>query len=180
MLQEKYKNEVIKKWLDEDKEMNVMSMPRIEKVVINMGLGQAKGEQKEITAAVQDLQLIAGQVPVVRKAKKSIAGFNLREGMPVGVKVTLRGRRMYNFLDKLFNMVLPRVRDFHGLPSTSFDSVGNYSLGLSEQINFLEIDPNKVHRRRGLEVTIVTSAKTDELAKKFLLDMGLPLEKENV
>lgn len=179
MLEEKYRNEIINKWLTENPGRSVMSVPRITKVVVNMGLGQAKGEAKEISSAIDDLRLITGQKPVVRKAKKSIAGFNLREGMEVGSKVTLRGKRMYNFLDKLFNYVLPRVRDFQGLPENSFDGEGNYSLGFTEQVNFLEIDPNKVHRRRGIQVTIVTTAQDNEDARKLLVDMGLPLERKD-
>lgn len=178
MLEQKYQNEIIPKWVKERGYANPMSVPRIEKVVVNMGIGQAKDNKAEIGQAFEDLKVITGQAPIIRKAKKSIAGFLLREGMEIGAKVTLRRKRMYQFLEKLFHLVLPRVRDFRGLSLDSFDGQGNYTLGLEEQVVFLEIDPNKIKRRRGFEVTIVTDAEDDQEAKELLTEMGLPLEEE--
>jgi large subunit ribosomal protein L5 len=152
----------------------VMQVPKVEKVVINMGVGDAVGTAKLLDAAVNDLQTIAGQKPVVTRAKKSIAGFKLRENMPIGVKVTLRGDRMYHFLDKLFNVALPRVRDFRGVSNKAFDGRGNYTLGLKEQLIFPEIEYDKVEKVRGMDVVIVTTAKTDEEAKELLAQLGMP------
>ena len=152
----------------------VMQVPRIEKVVINMGLGEATQNPKVIDAAVGDLTLISGQKPVVTRAKKSIAQFRVRQGMPIGAKVTLRGERMYHFLDKLMNVALPRVRDFRGVSPRAFDGRGNYTLGLREQLIFPEIDYDKVDKVRGLEVVVVTTAKTDEEARALLTLMGMP------
>jgi large subunit ribosomal protein L5 len=156
---------------------NVNQIPRLEKVVINMSVGDAIANPKTLDAAVAELTAISGQKPVVTKAKKSIAAFKLREGMNIGAKVTLRGARMYVFLDKLFNVVLPRIRDFRGLPARSFDGRGNYNLGLREQLVFPEINYDKIDKTRGMDITIVTTAKTDEEASEFLIAMGLPLQK---
>jgi len=154
-----------------------MQVPRVEKVVINMGVGDAVGNSKLLDAAVEDLTAIAGQKPVITRAKKSIAGFKLRAGMPIGVKVTLRGERMYHFLDKLFNVVLPRVRDFRGVSPKAFDGRGNYTLGLKEQLIFPEIDYDKVDKVRGMDVVIVTTANTDEEARELLTQLGMPFAK---
>ncbi|HEY1866973.1 MAG TPA: 50S ribosomal protein L5 [Candidatus Cybelea sp.] len=156
---------------------NVNQIPRLEKVVVNMSVGEAIVNPKALDAAVNELAAITGQRPIVTKAKKSIAAFKLREGMNIGAKVTLRGARMYVFIDKLFNVVLPRIRDFRGLPPKSFDGRGNYNLGLREQLVFPEINFDKVDKTRGMDVTIVTTAKTDEEASEFLVAMGLPLQK---
>jgi len=156
---------------------NVNQIPKLEKVVVNMSVGEAIVNPKALDAAVSELTAITGQKPVVAKAKKSIAAFKLRAGMNIAAKVTLRGDRMYVFVDKLFNVVLPRIRDFRGLPAKSFDGRGNYNLGLREQLVFPEINYDKVDKTRGMDVTIVTSAKTDEEASEFLVAMGLPLQK---
>uniref|UniRef100_E6PDK5 Ribosomal protein L5 (BL6) n=1 Tax=mine drainage metagenome TaxID=410659 RepID=E6PDK5_9ZZZZ len=156
---------------------NAMQVPKLEKVVINMSVGDAISNAKALDVAVAEMVAIAGQKPVITKAKKSIAAFKLREGMNVGAKVTLRGDRMYVFLDKLFNVVLPRIRDFRGLPAKSFDGRGNYNLGLKEQIVFPEINFDKVDKMRGMDITIVTTAKNDEEASAFLTAMGLPIQK---
>jgi large subunit ribosomal protein L5 len=155
-----------------------MQVPRIEKVVINMGVGEAVQNPKALDGAVEDLTLISGQKPVITRAKKSIAGFKVREGMPIGAKVTLRGERMYHFLDKLINVALPRVRDFRGVSPKSFDGRGNYNLGLKEQLIFPEISYDKVDKVRGMDVVIVTSAKTDEEARELLTLMGMPFRKQ--
>jgi len=156
---------------------NAMQVPKLEKVVINMSVGDAISNAKALDVAVAEMVAISGQKPVITKAKKSIAAFKLREGMNVGAKVTLRGDRMYVFLDKLFNVVLPRIRDFRGLPAKSFDGRGNYNLGLKEQIVFPEINFDKVDKMRGMDITIVTTAKNDEEASAFLTAMGLPIQK---
>ena len=156
---------------------NPMAVPELEKIVINMGLGEATQNTKLLDPLVADLATIAGQKPVTTKAKKSIAAFKLREGMSIGAKVTLRGERMYVFLDKLFNIVLPRIRDFRGLNRKSFDGRGNYNLGLREQLVFPEIDFDKVDKARGMDIVIVTTATNDEEATEFLTEMGLPLQK---
>jgi len=176
-LKEKYLNEVTPALLQKFSYKSVMQVPKIEKVVINMGVGDAVGNSKVLDAAVEDMQVIAGQKPVITKAKKSIAGFKLREGMPIGVKVTLRGDRMYYFLDKLFNVALPRVRDFRGVSTKAFDGRGNYTLGLKEQLIFPEIEYDKVDKIRGMDVVIVTTAKTDEEARELLNQMGMPFVK---
>jgi large subunit ribosomal protein L5 len=155
----------------------VMQVPKIEKIVINMGVGDAVQNSKVLDAAVNDMQLIAGQKPVITKAKKSIAGFKLRENMPIGVKVTLRGERMYYFLDKLFNVTLPRVRDFRGISNKAFDGRGNYTLGLKEQLIFPEIEYDKVDKVRGMDIVIVTTAKTDEESRELLTQLGAPFTK---
>jgi large subunit ribosomal protein L5 len=153
---------------------NVMQVPKLEKVIINIGVGEAIQNPKALDGAVNDLTIIAGQRPVITKAKKSIAGFKLRDGMPIGCKVTLRDERLYDFLSRLINIVLPRVRDFRGVSPQAFDGRGNYSLGIKEQTIFPEIDYDKIDKIRGLEVIIVTSAKTDEEARELLKSMGMP------
>jgi large subunit ribosomal protein L5 len=153
---------------------SVMEIPKLEKIILNMGIGDAKEDAKALDAAVNDMTLIAGQKPIVTKAKKSVAAFKLREGMKVGCKVTLRGNRMYDFADKLLNVALPRVRDFRGVPVNSFDGRGNYSMGVKEQLIFPEIDYDKVEKIRGMDITFVTTAKTDEEAKELLKLMGMP------
>ncbi|WP_138160045.1 50S ribosomal protein L5 [Peptoniphilus catoniae] len=176
-LKEKYNNEVVNYLLEKFEYKNIMEVPKLEKVVINIGLGEAKDNPKALESAINDLTIIAGQKPVVTKAKKSIANFKLREGNKVGVKVTLRGDRMYDFLDKLMNVALPRVRDFRGVKSTAFDGRGNYALGLKEQLIFPEIEYDKVDSIRGMDIIIVTTAQTDEEAKAFLDKMGMPFAK---
>src|SRR5579872_874123 len=176
-LKEKYDKEVRKQLQERFGYKNVNQIPKLEKVVINMSVGEAISNGKALDAAVSEMQAISGQKPVVTKAKKSIAAFKLREGMNIGAKVTLRGDRMYVFLDKLFNIVLPRIRDFRGLPRKSFDGRGNYNLGLREQLVFPEINFDKVDKTRGMDITIVTTAKSDEEASAFLVAMGLPLQK---
>lgn len=177
-LHEKITNEVAPALMDEFKYDNVMQIPRLEKVVINIGLGEAKDNPKALESAINDLTLISGQKPIVTKARKSIANFKLREGSNIGCKVTLRGRRMYEFLDKLMNVALPRVRDFRGVKSTAFDGRGNYALGLKEQLIFPEIEYDKIDTLRGMDITIVTTAETDEEAKSFLAKMGMPFAKK--
>jgi len=176
-LKEKYDKEVRKQLQQRFGYKNVNQIPKLEKVVINMSVGDAISNSKVLDTAVSELQAISGQKAVVTKAKKSIAAFKLREGMNIGAKVTLRGERMYVFLDKLFNVVLPRIRDFRGLPRKSFDGRGNYNMGLREQIVFPEINFDKVDKMRGMDIVIVTSAKSDEEATEFLTAMGLPLQK---
>ena len=176
-LKQKYDSEVVSKLQGEYKYGSVMEVPHLEKVVINVGVGDATQNSKLLDDAVRDLTIISGQKPVITKAKKSIASFKLREGQSIGCKVTLRGNRMYEFLDKLFNISLPRVRDFRGVSDTSFDGRGNYTLGIKEQIIFPEIDFDKVDRTRGMDIVIVTSAKTNEEAKALLTQMGMPFKK---
>lgn len=173
-LQEKYLSEVVKGMMDKFNYKNVMEIPKIEKVVINMGIGEAVANSKALDSAVADLTLIAGQRPVITKAKKSIAAFKLRQGMPIGTKVTLRGDRMYYFLDKLMNIALPRVRDFRGVNPTAFDGRGNYALGMKEQLIFPEIEYDKIDKVRGMDIIIVTTAKTDEEARELLRLLGMP------
>jgi large subunit ribosomal protein L5 len=176
-LRERYESNVRKHLQEKFGYRNVNQIPKLEKVVVNMSVGEAIVNAKALDAAVGELGQITGQKPVVTKAKKSIAAFKLREGMNIGAKVTLRGERMYIFLDKLFNVVLPRIRDFRGLPPKSFDGRGNYNLGLREQLVFPEINFDKVDKARGMDITIVTTAKSDEEASEFLTAMGLPLQK---
>ena len=176
-LQDKYQNEVVPAMMKEFNYKSVMEVPAIEKVVVNIGVGDAIQNSKLLDEAVEELAAITGQQPVITKAKKSIGNFKLREGMPIGCKVTLRRQKMYEFLDKLFNISLPRVRDFRGVSDTSFDGRGNYTLGIKEQIIFPEIDFDKVNRSRGMDVVIVTSAKTNEEAKALLTKMGMPFKK---
>jgi len=173
-LKEKYKNEVVPAMMKKFGYNNVMQVPKLEKVVINMGLGEAIQNSKAIDAAVNDLMTITGQRPVVTKAKRSVAAFKLRAGMSIGATVTLRGDRMYEFADKLFNVALPRVRDFRGVSPKSFDGRGNYSLGVREQLIFPEIDYDKIDKVRGMDITFVTTAKTDEEAHELLRLLGMP------
>jgi large subunit ribosomal protein L5 len=173
-LKEKYINEVTQAMMEKFGYKNVMEIPKVEKVVINMGVGEAVGNPKILDAAVGDMTLIAGQKPIITRAKKSIAAFKIREGMPIGAKVTMRGERMYQFLDKLFNISLPRVRDFRGVNPRSFDGRGNYTMGVKEQLIFPEIDYDKVDKIRGMDIIIVTTAKTDEEARELLRLMGMP------
>lgn len=176
-LKEKYQNEVIPALMEKFQYKNVMEVPRLEKIVINMGVGEAKDNPKALESAVKEMELISGQRPIVTRAKKSIANFKLRQGMSVGVKVTLRGEKMYDFLDKLMNISLPRVRDFRGVNGSSFDGRGNYALGIREQLIFPEIDYDMVENIRGLDIVVVTTANTDEEAKAFLEFMGMPFRK---
>jgi len=175
-LKQKYTEEVIPAMMDKFKYRNVMEVPRLEKVVINIGMGEAIQNAKAIDAAIQDLRTIAGQQPVVTRAKKSVAAFKVREGMRIGLKVTLRGSRMYDFVDRLINVALPRVRDFRGISPKGFDGRGNYTLGLKEQLMFPEIDYDKIDKVRGMDITFVTSAKSDEEAWEFLKLIGMPLK----
>ena len=173
-LKEKYLNEVVPGLQEQFKYTNVMAIPKLDKVVINIGLGEAVQNPKALDAALNDLTLITGQKPVVTRAKKSIAGFKLREGMPVGVKVTLRGDRMYEFVDRLLSVALPRVRDFRGVSPKSFDGRGNYSLGLKEQLIFPEIEYDKIDKLRGMEIVFATTAKTDDEGRALLKLLGMP------
>lgn len=173
-LKERCSREVIPQLMKKFNYRSVMEAPRLEKIVINMGVGEAIENPKALEAAVNDLTQIAGQRPVITKARKSIAAFKLREGMKIGCKVTLRGNRMYDFLEKLVNVVLPRVRDFRGVSPKSFDGRGNYTLGLREQVIFPEIDYDSVDKVRGMDITIVTTAKTDEEARELLRSIGMP------
>ena len=176
-LEQKYVETVKPSLMKEFNYSSSMEAPKIVKVVINMGVGDAIDNPKNLDEAVAELTQIAGQKPVITKAKKSIANFKLREGMPIGCKVTLRGERMYEFLDKLFNISLPRVRDFHGVSATAFDGRGNYTLGVKEQLIFPEINFDKVNKVRGMDVVIVTTAKTDNEAHALLKEMGMPFTK---
>ena len=176
-LRETYKNDVFGALLEKYKYENVMEVPKLEKITINMGLGDAKDNAKMMETAVEELALISGQRPVVTKAKKSIANFKVRQGMPVGTKVTLRGDNMYVFAEKFFNIVLPRVRDFRGVSKNSFDGRGNYSLGLKEQSIFPEIVYDKVDKIKGMNIIFTTTAKTDEEAAELLRLLGMPFEK---
>jgi large subunit ribosomal protein L5 len=173
-LYEIYKKEIVPKLMDKFQYKNVNQVPVIERVVLNIGVGEAIQNPKSLDGAVNDLIAISGQKPVITKARKSIAGFKLREGMPIGCKVTLRGERMYDFLDRLMNLALPRVRDFRGVSPQAFDGRGNFSLGIKEQTIFPEIEYDKMDKIRGLEVVIVTTAKTDEEARELLRSMGMP------
>lgn len=174
---EQYNSEIKKSMQEKFSYGNVMEIPKLEKIVINIGVGDAVGNAKALEAAVHDLTIIAGQKPVITKAKKSIANFKVREGMALGTKVTLRGERMYEFLDKLINAALPRVRDFRGISATAFDGRGNYALGLKEQLIFPEIEYDQVERVTGMDIIIVTSANTDEEARELLTQFGMPFEK---
>lgn len=173
-LKEKYTSEVAKAMMEKFGYKNVMEIPKIEKVVLNMGIGEAVANPKVIDSAVADMTLISGQKPVVTRAKKSVAAFKIRAGMPIGAKVTLRGERMYYFVDKLFNVALARVRDFRGVSPKSFDGRGNYTLGIKEQLIFPEIEYDKVDKIRGMDIIVVTTAKTDEEARELLKLMGMP------
>jgi large subunit ribosomal protein L5 len=176
-LKVKYTDEVAPALMNKFGYKSPMQLPKIEKVVINMGLGDAKENPKTVDSAVKDLGIITGQKPIVTKAKKSVANFKLRQGMNIGAKVTLRGERMYEFIDRLFNVALPRVRDFRGINGNSFDGRGNYSMGIKEQLIFPEIEYDKVDKIRGMDIIIVTTAKTDEEAKELLTLMGAPFAK---
>jgi large subunit ribosomal protein L5 len=173
-LKDRYREEVVPAMMQEFGYKNVMQVPKIEKIVVNVGLGEAVANAKAIDAAVGDLQAITGQRPVITRAKKSIAAFKLRTGMPIGAMVTLRGPRMYEFYDRLVGITLPRIRDFRGVSPNSFDGRGNYTLGMREQLAFPEIDYDKIDKTRGLEMSIVTSAKTDEEGRRLLALMGMP------
>ena len=173
-LKDKYLSEVAKAMMEKFGYKNVMEIPRLEKVVLNMGVGEAVANPKVMDAAIADMTMIAGQKPVVTRAKKSIATFKIRQNMPIGVKVTLRGTRMFYFLDKLMNVALPRVRDFRGVNPNSFDGRGNYSMGVKEQLIFPEIDYDKIDKVRGMDIIVVTTAKTDEEARELLKLLGMP------
>ena len=176
-LKEFYKTEIVPALMKQFSYKNVMAVPKLVKINVNMGLGEAISNAKVLDVAAEELSAITGQRPVVTKAKKSIAAFKLRQGMPIGVTVTLRGDRMYEFLDRLLNIALPRVRDFRGVSSRSFDGRGNYTLGLKDQLIFPEIDYNKADKTRGMNITIVTTAKYDEEASELLKLMGMPFAK---
>ena len=173
-LLDKYKNEVIGAMTEKFSYKNVMQVPKLEKIVINMACGDAVGNAKVLESAIADLTAIAGQKPVITRARKSLAAWKLRTGMAIGCKVTLRGRRMYEFLDKFMNIALPRVRDFRGVSRKSFDGRGNYAVGVKEQLIFPEIEYDKIDKIRGMDIIIVTTAKTDEEAREFLALMGMP------
>ena len=173
-LKEKYLNEVVPALTEKFNYSSVMAVPKVDKIVLNMGVGDAVSNAKNLEKAAEELALISGQKPLITKAKKSIAGFRLREGVAIGAKVTLRGERMYEFLDKLVSVSLPRVRDFHGVPTKSFDGRGNYTLGVKEQLIFPEIEYDKIDKVRGMDIIIVTTAKTDEEARELLRLLGMP------
>lgn len=173
-LKETYKEQVVPALMEKFQYESIMQAPKIEKIIINMGVGEAKENQKFLENAVEEMTLIAGQKPVVTKARKSISNFKLREGMAVGCKVTLRGNHMYEFFDKLVNVALPRVRDFRGVSKTSFDGRGNYALGIKEQLIFPEIEYDKIDKVRGMDIIFVTSANTDEEARELLRFLGMP------
>ena len=177
-LKEKYRKEVVPTLMERYGYKNIMQVPRLDKVALNIGLGEAIQNAKALEAAEADLAAISGQHPVITRAKKSIAAFKLREGMPIGIKVTMRGERMYHFLDKLMNAVLPRVREFQGVSPNSFDGRGNYTLGLKEQIAFPEVDYDKVDKIRGLAISIATTARTDEESRHLLELLGMPFAKD--
>lgn len=175
-LKEKYKEEVVSNLVEKFNYSSVMQAPKVEKIVINMGVGDAVQNSKALDNAVEELATLSGQKPTVTRAKKSIAGFRLREGMPIGAKVTLRGERMYDFLEKLIAVSLPRVRDFRGISNKAFDGRGNYTLGVKEQLIFPEIDYDKVNKVRGMDIVIVTTAETDEEARELLTQFGMPFK----
>jgi large subunit ribosomal protein L5 len=176
-VQERFKSDIVPTLMEEFGYKNVMQVPKLQKIVINVGLGEAVANAKAIDAAVGDIEAITGQKPVVTRAKKSIAAFKLREGMPIGAMVTLRGPRMYEFLDRLTSITLPRIRDFRGISPNSFDGRGNYTLGLQEQLAFPEIDYDKIDKTRGLEMSFVTTAKTDAEGRRLLALLGMPFAK---
>ncbi len=177
MLEKHYKENVVPELMKEFKYSSIMEVPKLEKIVINMGVGDAVQDSKKLDDAVAELALITGQKPLITKAKKSIAVFKLREGMPIGCKVTLRGKKMYDFMSKLTNSALPRVRDFKGVSKTGFDKQGNYTMGIKEQIIFVEIDYDKVKKIRGMDITFVTTAKSKEDSFSLLKKMGMPFTK---
>ena len=176
-LKEKFVSEITPSLMEKFNYDSVMEVPKVEKIVINMGVGDAVSNAKHLDKAVEELALISGQKPIITKAKKSIAGFRLREGMPIGAKVTLRGERMYEFLDKLVSVSLPRVRDFHGVSKKSFDGRGNFTLGVKEQLIFPEVDYDLVDKVRGMDIVVVTTAKTDEESRELLTQLGMPFQK---
>lgn len=176
-LKEKFISEITPSLMEKFNYDSVMEVPKVEKIVINMGVGDAVSNAKNLDKAVEELALISGQKPIITKAKKSIAGFRLREGMPIGAKVTLRGERMYEFLDKLVSVSLPRVRDFHGVSKKSFDGRGNFTLGVKEQLIFPEVDYDLVDKVRGMDIVVVTTAKTDEESRELLTQLGMPFQK---
>lgn len=176
-LKETYYSEIVEAMMKKFGYKNVMQVPKIEKIVINMGVGEAKDNAKILDAAIRDMEIIAGQKAVVNRAKKSVANFKLREGMPIGCKVTLRGEKMYEFADRLINLALPRVRDFRGVNANAFDGRGNYALGIKEQLIFPEIEYDKVDKVRGMDVIFVTTANTDEEARELLTLFGMPFQK---
>ncbi len=176
-LKETYKNEIVDAMIKKFGYTNIMEVPKVDKIVINMGVGEAKDNAKVLDAAVKDLEIISGQKAVLTKAKKSIANFKLREGMPIGCKVTLRGAKMYEFMDRLINLALPRVRDFRGVSANAFDGRGNYALGIKEQLIFPEIEYDKVDKVRGMDIIVVTTAKTDEEARELLTLFNMPFQK---
>ena len=177
-LKEKYRKEIVPKLMEVRGYKNVMEVPKLEKVVVGIGLGEAVTNAKALEGAEKDLPIITGQKPIVTRSKKSIANFKLREGMPIGLKVTLRQKRMFDFLDRLINVVLPRGREFQGVPRNAFDGRGNYTLGLKEQTIFPEIEYDKIDKVRGLEITIVTTARTDEEGRLLLELLGMPFSKD--
>ncbi|MEI3199794.1 MAG: 50S ribosomal protein L5 [Lachnospiraceae bacterium] len=176
-LKEQYQNEIVDALVKKFGYNNIMEVPKMDKIVINMGVGEAKENAKSLESAVKDLEKIAGQKVVVTRAKKSVANFKIREGMPIGCKVTLRGDRMYEFMDRLINLALPRVRDFRGVNPNAFDGRGNYALGIKEQLIFPEIEYDKVDKVRGMDVIFVTTAKTDEEARELLTQFNMPFHK---
>ena len=176
-MREFYNNEVVPALIKKFSYKNIMEVPKIDKIVINMGVGEAKDNPKVLESAVADLTTISGQKPIITKAKKSIANFKIREGMPIGCKVTLRGNKMYDFADRLISLALPRVRDFRGVTANSFDGRGNYALGIKEQLIFPEISYDKIDKVRGMDIIFVTTAKTDDEAKELLTLLGMPFAK---
>lgn len=176
-LKETYNSEIVPAMKEKFGYKNIMQVPKIDKIVINMGVGEAKDNAKALEAAIGDIQIITGQKAVITRAKKSVANFKIREGMSIGCKTTLRGDKMYNFLDRLINLALPRVRDFRGVSADSFDGRGNYALGIKEQLIFPEIEFDKVDKVRGMDVIVVTTAQTDEEARELLRLFGMPFEK---
>ena len=176
-LKEQYQNEIVDAMIKKFGYKNIMEVPKLDKVVINMGVGEAKENAKVLESAIADMEKIAGQKAVVTRAKNSVANFKIREGMPIGCKVTLRGERMYEFVDRLINLALPRVRDFRGVNPNAFDGIGNYALGIKEQLIFPEIEYDKVDKVRGMDVIFVTTAKTDEEARELLTQFNMPFTK---
>ncbi|MDY0410057.1 50S ribosomal protein L5 [Virgibacillus soli] len=176
-LKQKYQEELVPALMEKFNYKSVMEVPKLEKIVVNMGVGDAVQNAKALDSAVEELSLLTGQKPVVTRAKKSIAGFRLREGMPIGAKVTLRGERMYEFMQKLVAVSLPRVRDFRGVSNKAFDGRGNYTLGVKEQLIFPEIEYDKVNKVRGMDIVIVTTSNTDEEARELLAQLGMPFKK---
>ena len=177
-LKEQYQNEIVDAMIKKFGYKNIMEVPKLDKVVINMGVGEAKDNAKLLESAIADMEKIAGQKAVVTRAKNSVANFKIREGMPIGCKVTLRGEKMYEFADRLINLALPRVRDFRGVNPNAFDGRGNYALGIKEQLIFPEIEYDKIDKARGMDITIVTTAETDEESRYMLTLMGMPFEKQ--